>query len=239
MNVDEIRIFYPDPDEVVYQLERSPMKKYAFSHNPGDDFGFASVAAMPILYRYTIQLKKVPTILNSVNHLVKFAEPHRDDQGGQIKMRAYKLIQDYFRELHTFGLLAQEFASVSYEKGLDIGYNVDFVTQLRSRLVNQLYRKVDQIGIQAQMMHSKRWRGQGRNFLDIKARRRAKRQQRKEWDGAIFYLTNKSRRAARIVNGVWLFGEDHVSDLVDEVVDTFSQDNDQSIGVLAEYPESF
>lgn len=227
----QVKIQTVNPHEVEYKLRKANWG-YTNTQSRSDDVGFANVGVFPILYLYVIQERQVPDLDAMLHHLMHFCEPHyRQDK--RAHTRAKKLVQDFCRDLHTFGLLSHtpDIASVSYQKGMDLRYNVDYLARLLSSLVDSYHIGSEEIGVQASMMHPKRWDRLGDSFLALKSHRRSNRTQVKNWDGPLYWLTNKDRPYAKSIGGVWLFGEAHIHDLMDEIKGDFNENGKQSVAI--------
>ena len=215
--IDTMRIFSVHPEAVEYEL-RQISGDYNNSKTRSDDIGFAHTAAIPVLYKYTVKIARTPSYDELLSHLMQYCEEkYRNDP--RAEARARKLVKDFYRDLHTFGLLTHGpiFASVAYQKGLDIRYNVDFLASLQKPMLIQCLEPQESVGVQAAMLHPRNWEKEGEDFIDLKQRRRRKRRETIEWKGKTYWLTNKDRYYDKAIGGVWLFGPDHIRDLVEEI----------------------
>ena len=124
-----------------------------------------------------VQSGQIPKVVTKGSHLVKtctdWEQASKNDKEAN-KNRALKLTMDFYRDLHTMGLLSLKFASVVYERGLDISYNVDYKVTLKKHLFAFMGNSgiLDTpIGIASAMQHPRNWRNP-ESFIAIKQRRR-------------------------------------------------------------------
>lgn len=215
-------MFFPDPSEVIYKLSR-----YANKYPPNKyckDAAFAHVTVIPNLFDYVDHLGDLPTPDVLYNHIMTtycdkryWNEKNKDTYA---EWRGVKLVLDFYREMHTYGLLIQSglFGFVKYGKALDINLNVDFLVRILSYLVAMVHKN-PKAGIQAMMRSKHQW-STGDKWSLIKAERRARRTQGVvQFEGDIYYLTNKDIPFDKNVNGVWLFGLQHVKQLREQILD--------------------
>jgi len=203
-------IFYPSPQDVEFRLKEAGWK---YINNRAGDFTYAQFAAIPALFEYVVECKRVPPLLDLAKHLWQFrAKGIRTDKDIELaKGRTRKLVQDFYRELHTFGLLAQStiFGSVRYAKVEDITLGVDYTAVLSLAIPSN----EEAIGIQAAMRDN--WTNDV--FTSMKQARQNRRNSSEKWDGPIYLLTDKHRSHVSL-GGVWLFTQDHVNDLMYEII---------------------
>lgn len=228
------RIWSPNPNAVAYELEKtSKVPHYRAVFKTKDrykkDKGFATVAAIPILFSYASGLDSFPSVEDASIYLYKFCEPeykHTQDA----KNRTIKLTYDFFREMHTYGLLTQNnaFGKVGYEAGKDLGYNVDFTATLQSYLSHFVKSNDNNdFGIQSTVRASFNV-----DYDVVKARRRSKNEM-KEWRGQVFELSNRTNKTIeRTRSGVWLLTQKHIHQLIEEITGGGSQ----SAGVMVKLP---
>lgn len=209
--MSEFNIYYPNPSEIVYRLTEANWK---YVNDRGSDFAYSNVTAIPLLFAYVVERERMPSAADCANYLWGFRakaliKTGRDNE--LARMRTRKLVQDFFRELHTFGMLAQSnlFGSVRYAKAEDIDLGVDYTAILSTKLAVDS----DRLGIQSAMRVN--WKND--QFTKIKEGRRGSRGSEKKWTGPIYWITNENRREES-VGGVWLFTPEHVQDLVEEIL---------------------
>lgn len=209
--------------EVLYKLQRSGIK-YPTKKRTGMDIrninaGYGHTAVIPLLYEYVVQQRvglpypqQCATWLYENHANVVERERHEKE----VKWRTVKLVLDFYRELHTYGLLVAHdfFGSVRYAKAHDIDLGVDYTAY-----VSELNRVIglDKVGVQAAIGSNKAYAING-YFQKLKAGRKASRNCGAAWDGPIHWLTNENRSAEyERESGVLLFSSGHVQDLVDEI----------------------
>lgn len=209
-----ISTFVPNPGDIVYKLEKSP---FSYPHGRQDK-GFAKFSAIPNLWKLMCENRHFPSPDEGKRFLLEHADPHELElYSEEVNRRAEQLYFSFAREMHTFALLHEEesFGSVFYHDDLDFS-NVDYVVELSERVWN--LEKPAKIAIQSKMRAL--WFGQRPEDEDpFDTRKRKRREQRgeKEWRGKIYLLTNFGREPACKPSGCWLFGPDHVKDLVDTI----------------------
>ena len=189
---EAMKILSVNPDEVEYQLK-------------------------PVLYKYIVNNGKASDADTLLAHLMSHCDPRYIDDERALN-RAKKLVCDFYRDLHTYGLLSHEpfFASVAYQKGLDLRFNVDYVVEVRSLILDRCLNPTRENAVQSAMMAPWNWDKED-NFINLKRRRRIRRGNMKEWTGPIYWLTNKDIPYACNAGGTWLFGSKHISALVEEI----------------------
>jgi hypothetical protein len=236
---DNFRIFLPNPDNVAYELEQARLK-----YPPNDrrnDWAFAKTPVMPICYKYVVLKGEIPPIAELGNFVIKSAWPnlseHSEPHRNSVHTRARKLVMDFYRDLHTMGLLGLKFGSVTYERGMDISFNVDYiVTPKRYLFVFENVPRNEKLAVASAMMHPRNWRNPENDIAEKKRRR--ERRGCKEWGGEIFWLTNMTRQFHRSVNGVWLFGQAHINDLLEDIKAKYSNGPDNRVGI-SQQPDLF
>lgn len=208
--VEIVGSFIVNPREVEYVLQQAnftyPRDKEAERYA-----GWSSVPVIPKLYNWTAQHQRLPRPDEGVAYLLTIADRGTDQTDTRIVKRGQKLYLDFCREMHTLALLqhSDAFGYVSYQKCLDLRYNVDYV----AALLSTLQESQDKVGIQSAMRAN--WNSD--MWSQIKAARRQRRGDAIDWSGPLFWLTNKDRPQAKQISGCWLFGGAHVSDLVDQI----------------------
>ena len=95
------------------------------------NFGYQHVAVIPALYAYITELQQVPTPEEACRHLWPLREVD-DKRKEETRERTIKLVLDFFRELHTFGLLAKHnaFGLVTYAGATDVDLGVDYTARM-------------------------------------------------------------------------------------------------------------
>lgn len=199
-----------NPREVEWIMQQATFR-YPRSDAAEQYAGWSTVPVIPELYNWTAQRNRLPRPDEGVHYLLEIADDAADIANERIIKRGQKLYLDFCREMHTLGLLqhCDLFGYVSYQKCLDLRYNVDYV----AALLSSLQQAADQVGIQSAMR--KDWTHD--IWSQIKNARRQRRQDTVDWDGPLFWLTNETRPYAKAISGCWLFGPSHVSDLADQI----------------------
>lgn len=206
--MSDITMYSVNPLDVEERLKQAGWK-YRNSGSREEDYVYANVGVIPALFRFVSMSSRVPTCDECARHIWPLRTARQNDEE-LARARTRKLVMDFMRDLHTYGLLTKHaaFGMVRYQKGMDLGYNVDFT----SSLALHLGYEEDDIGIQCSMKAS--WSEV--DFVALKERRRARRQAR-EWTGPHFLLTNKDRPQVLRAGGCWLFTPAHIDDLVEEI----------------------
>lgn len=216
-------IWYVKPDEVLYKLQNSgvqyPTRRRTGGLNVASiNRGYAHATVIPLLYEYVQSQERLPDTTACARWLydTHANEIEKAAYRKEVRWRTVKLVLDFYRELHTFGLLAAHdyFGLVRYAKVDDVNLGVDYTAEVSERHVSDL----DKIGVQAAMGYGRAYDKSG-YFQSLKARRKRLRNGASPaWDGPIHWLTNESRPAVYDrTSGVMLFSDQHVQDLVDEV----------------------
>ncbi len=234
-----------NPDEVEYHLGRAD---FTYPRNDEADpyRGWTKFTAIPNLFQWMVRNKKFPTSDEGVAFLLENLDPKYrnrldallDVERKRIVRRGHKLYLDFARDMHTWGLLQRcsLLAFTEYQKAHDIQYNVDFLSTLLSSLIGK--DEKNKIAIQAAMRA--RWPDEIEGidpFEAMKAQRRARRGQR-EWDGPVYWLTNRYRAPAKKIAGCWLFGPNHINDLAEEVrMELKIEEDGAEIGIQPVYAE--
>ncbi|MDP2950253.1 MAG: hypothetical protein Q8P22_12030 [Chloroflexota bacterium] len=166
--------------------------------------GWSDFPVWPSLWRYVydcLQGSGFPPLDELVGYLMAMTRSPLDDAG--IRARAQKLVMDFTRDIHAYALLIHSgrFGAVSYERILDLGYNVDFRVRMQTELTA--------VGIQTAMRAS--WGNEP--WTAIKEERRRRRGD-KEWTGEIVWMTNRRIPAEHLPNKLWLFTMGHVDEVV-------------------------
>lgn len=222
--MNDIIVYSPNPADVVFRLQQANWP-YINSASRNDDWAYSKVSAIPVLFQYVATRKEIPTLDECCHHLWKFCNTGpidnattpaaRAEKTKMARERTKKLVMDFFRELHTFGLLShhQLFGSVRYAKGEDIYLNVDF-TAMPSLVLASVVMERHPIGIQSAMRN--RWSND--EFTMLKERRKTRRDyDHGTWDGPIYWLTNKDNPKVLRAGGCWLFTQKHIDDLVEQM----------------------
>lgn len=212
------KILTVNPNEVEYKLEEANWG-YVNTNKRSDDVGFGNVSVFPVLYSYVADCCYLPSLGESYRHLMALHCDKKYKRDHRAYRRAKKLVQDFYRDLHTYGLLGQttEISVVTYQKGLDLRYNIDYVIGLSSSFMDDYQTKYELVGVQATMMHPRNWKKKGVDFRKVKFGRRQRRGNIKSWEGPMYWLTNRDRPYAKSIGSVWLFGQEHVRDLMDKI----------------------
>jgi hypothetical protein len=219
--------------EVIYHLDRCPFR-YPSNAEVDDIHGFGHIGVIPELFSYMAARGRFPAMDEMYRLLMEKHCDARYREDHRVMRRAQKLCLDFARDMHTKGLLdvCDLFGCVEYQKALDLGYNVDFVAGLASYLIF-VGRK--SVAVQAKMRA--KWDGPDR-WDGIKADRR-RRRGGMVWKGRVYEITNRARRYAKNVAGVWLFGEEHVRDLAREIKADYQIDGDDDAEVAVIQPPLF
>lgn len=235
--MNDLILFSINPDEVVEKLHTCNLGRY---ENPREydpvlkrwvyptDWAFRENTAIPLLYRYVAENDRHWTPDRLKNYLIhlRTQQPIFPPQGRSetdIEKRANKLVLDFCRELHTYGLLSicRKLAHVKYEKIKDVQRNVDYTACLS--------KKRELFGVQASMRNN--WNDQ--QFDRMKRRRRNCYVDNMPFTGPLFFLTNKDIPGKRCAKtGTWLFTDDHIENLVEEIKSEVGNDMDvEEIGI--------
>jgi len=211
-------IWYPDPQEISYKLDKTDLKyprnvKYI-------NAGYKNTPVIPSLYNVVCQMEEVPVPDILMRYLW---DNHRDkdlqeSQRKEVIDRTIKLVFDFYREIHLFGLLAKNgsFGLVKYSKATDISLAIDYLVSLASHI--SVFVPYSQIGVQA-AIGAKRSYKQNGYFQRIKQERR-KRRGDKKWSGEVKWVTNEKTPAVRTKSNVLLFTGKHVKELVCDITGT-------------------
>jgi hypothetical protein len=216
-------IWFVKHSEVLYKLQQSGIKYPTFKrtgmHMRDINAGYKNAPVIPLLYGYVQTQGRLPAPELCARWLY---DNHADEtekrtERKEVIQRTIKLVLDFYRELHTFGLLASNdfFGVVRYAKVDDIDLGVDYTAEVSEA---QQLITLDKIGVQAAIGDARAYTREG-YFQPVKAARKLTRTGGAlKWDGPIHWLTNEFRRAAyEPVSGTLLFTEAHVADLVEEV----------------------
>jgi hypothetical protein len=197
-----------NPAEIEHCLQLADFQ-YPKTRETEQFAGWASTPAIPALYNLTVKRMQFPLPDTGVAFLLQNVDLYTDSTDPRIINRAQKLYMDFCRDMHALGLLQKcpLFGYIQYQKSLDISYNVDYVTALLLQLGG------GQVGIQSAMRAV--WRSND-YWSGVKAGRRLRRNIR-EWDGPLYWLTNKTRPPAKKINKCWLFGPTHINELAEEI----------------------
>lgn len=225
----DLRIFIPNRDEVIFKLEESD---WGYINDKDTDWTFANMAVYPTLFNLIVTNGEILPLHDAVVHLCKTRVEADDkeysiDDKNAIYKRAKKLTQDFYRDLYTMALLSSKFGNVIYQKGLDVGMNIDFEAMLKSHLFMNVPDAPGVVGIQSAMMNPREWR-KPRNHIHNKERRRKSRGST-PYEGKVFWLTNQTRPYALSIGGVWLFGDKHVSDLIEDIKAEYRDEDKEPI----------
>jgi hypothetical protein len=210
-------IWSPDPGDVEMRLREE--KKYKYPANARKiNLGYGSKAVVPLLYGRVCELGDLPGIADMCNYLWQFREDVDKRHLFEVKMRTIKLVIDFYRELHTFGLLVKHpaFGLVRYKGAVDVDLGVDFIVRLSKVYTHWSSIGDIEIGVQAQC---RLWpNGNEPDVLSAKKEWRKRRRGAGVWEGSLYHLTNRQRPALVIRPiSAWLFTPDHIKDLVKEI----------------------
>lgn len=214
---DDVRFFSVNPKLILYYLDHAPWTyQEAFQH--ADKYrGYAKQAVLPSLFHYCYSLHRVPELTELYTYVkTHLCEPELQKDTA-VLWRGIKLVFDFIRELYTFGLLQHSdlFGFVQYCKAYDLNYNVDFVGQLMPEFLIS-----EDIGIQAMMR--KNWKA-GDMWRQTKERRRQLRGEHL-FTGPIYELSNRNIPPAKNIKGLWLFGQAHIQELRERIIEEKSQE---------------
>lgn len=247
--MDNLQVFSINPASVVNKLTLCDLDRY--TNRTNTDWAFRHLPVIPMLFAETIKqgrnwnpadLKKflinqwMETPPNCCQIIapksVKISGWHWDGTpytSKDVYERANKLVLDYCRELHTYGLLSMSvfFSHVLYEKASDVSKNLDYSAALMT--------DYSEVGIQAAMRAG--WRQE--NYDKWKEYRRDARKNNEMFIGPLFYLTNKSIKADICPKtGVWLFNNQHIENLIETIKSELGQKPDVSkIGIQSSLPD--
>jgi hypothetical protein len=168
--------------------------------------GFSKTPIIPALYDWTVKHMRPPNPDEGVYFILSNADDGTDVFDSRIICRAQKLYMDFCRDIHTLGLLQKcdLFGFVSYQKALDIRYNVDYIVRI---LLSD-----KQAGIQSAMRYN--WNND--LWTKIKEGRKANREE-VQWDGKIFWLKNDLIPHMNGPNKCWLFNDKHIIAIAEEI----------------------
>jgi hypothetical protein len=201
-------------DEVEFRLEHAPFR-YPTKADPADpELGWGHVAVIPELFEWVTNEGDLPSVESTAVYLMSLCNP-RYAERPLVRRRGEKLVLDFFRDLHTYGLLCEcsLFGQVVYKKALDVT-NIDYLARLRARWAAH-WGFNEPVAVQAMMRA--RWFADGDAWSVVKEERRGRRGNAPAWDGKLYLLTNRQRPPWKQIAGVWLFGPQHIRDLADEV----------------------
>jgi len=208
-------IWYPDPSEIAYKLDQTE-----FKYPKGVKFinaGYRDTPVIPTLYNVVCDMAAVPIPRVLMRHLwVNHRDSDlRESQRKEVIDRTVKLVFDFYREIHLFGLLAKNgaFGLVKYSKATDISLAIDYLVSLASHI--SVFVPYSQTGIQAAIGAPRAYRADG-YFQRIKEGRRKQRGD-KSWSGEVRWITNETIPAVRTKSKVLLFTDEHVRELVDGI----------------------
>ena len=228
------QVWCPDPGEVEMVL-RLAGPNIVYPRNAREvNRGYAHLQVIPTLYDFVTSCQRVPTPEESCNHLWQLRE-HEEKYRDEIKRRTIKLVLDFYRELHTFGLLAKHvaFGLVTYAGAVDIDLGVDYTASLSLIKMHWLAGTcVQDVGIQARIGGRDSRSPVGYYVQSKENRRRAR--GAGSWPGVIYELNNANRPALICKpTNTWLFTPGHINDLVNAIVHcsaigiVVSKDSDQ------------
>lgn len=222
-----------NPQLIIEVLDDAPSWcRYPKRHEADDIHGWSNRAAFPLLHDLMIQKGDLPTPLEGCRALMAVCEPRYVDNK-LVKRRAIKLYLDFARDMHAMAMLkySSYFGVVAYVPGLDINYNVDFISSLMRSMFGDGHIP-SQAGIQAAMR--KEWDED--IWTGIKERRK-KRRDVVPWEGPLFWLTNR-HRAHAVHRGTltWIYTHDHVRDLIQDMKRTLCG-NAPDVAVQTRLPE--
>jgi len=223
--VNDIIVYSPNPRDVEYRLRQADWR-YANSATRGDDWVYNNFAVIPELFKYVATQKEIPSLEDCARYLWQYknnsyitenAEPGKGQNAlvCVARARTKKLVMDFYRELHTYGLLSHHmaFGNVRYAKGEDIYRNVDF-TAMPSLVMAEVILVRQPIGIQSAM----RSKWDDDQFSKLKAKRKLSQNRSEDyWDGPLYWLTNKNNPNVTKAGGCWLFTEQHISELIEQM----------------------
>jgi len=211
-----------NPIEVEYHLK---MADFNYPYTREADFfrGWSKTPVIPFLYGLVAREQRFIGPEEGVNLLLCHVDEGCDPGDPMIIGRGQKLYMDFAREMHTMGLLQRcdLFGYIQYQKSLDMQFNVDYVAQILTLLGG------GKIAIQSAMR--KDWPDNAPDpYEQLKSQRR-KRRGSIEWEGPLYWLTNKFRPPAMQIKRCWLFGTIHVKDLAEEI--RGNHDNPGNVGI--------
>src|SRR5262252_459731 len=200
-------------DEVEFKLKYSPFQ-YPSLAEADPERGWGHVPVIPEMFEYVTQAGELPSVATTASFLMTLCDP-RYARDSKVRRRGEKLVLDFYRDLHTYGLLCDcwLFGQVLYQKALDVN-NVDYLARLQSRWAAYWGYNAP-VGVQAMMRAH--WSEFGDPWSDLKVARRARRHAVLERNSKLYLLTNRQRSAWKQIARVWLFGPDHIRDLADEI----------------------
>lgn len=211
--VEVVGSFSVNPDMVVYELSRTPWT-YPTRMEADQKRGWRDHAAIPGLFALANHLRRFPRADEGRSYLLAHIDDPSLLMDPRVVRRGEKLYMDFARDMHALGLLQRcsLFATVLYQKALDLRYNVDYVVDLMPWMYEE---REEQCGIQSAMRSKYEW-SHGDKWTVTKAGRR-ERNNVMEWEGPLYWLTNKTRPPAQAPQRCWLFGEAHINDLAEEI----------------------
>ena len=218
-NSPAVSIFSPSAPDIRYEMENSEIR-YPPNNPLWNDY-YRHVAVFPELYSFLLSAQRVPApdecaayLLNKFYYdsLVRGAQSELEGVLG----RTHKLVLDWFRDLLLSALLVDRFGSCFYETVNDKGFNVDFVVRLKPFIKGLEYVQPTDIGICAAMMSRPQWDRLGSDWLTRKMESKQKRGYEK-WPGDSFAVSNRATPHSEEINGVWLYGSQHVDQLLKDV----------------------
>jgi len=234
--MNNLQIYSINPLVVIRKLEQCSINNYV--NNRESDWAFSHLPVIPLLFEETINKRNDWTPDYLVKFLYQVWSDNKPDcfeellkEKGvevarmQLKSRAEKLVLDFCRELHTFGLLSMNmfFDHVFYEKVSDLSMNLDYSASLVDNPT--------EIGVQASMRYN--WNDS--TYDKWKQNRRNAKKENREFEGPLFYLTNKEVKHSICQNtGVWLFNQKHIDSLIETIRIEIGNDLDvELIGINA------
>ncbi len=215
----ETLTWVPNPLEIEHKLSITELVY------PGNvrtlNAGYSHMSVIPFMYEHVCTKGKVP----GVDEVARYLWQYRQGSTEEVRQRTIKLTLDFFRELHTFGLLtkAAAFGLVKYSKAADVDLGIDYEVSISSYFLSFAATDSEIVGIQAAIGAKRSWDRNG-HFQNLKARRK-RRRGAATWDGPVYWLTNKNRKAAWVKEShVMIFTPGHIDDLVDEITGSADED---------------
>ncbi len=132
--------------------------------------------------------------------------------------RTHELILNWFQALHLLTLLIDKFTFCDYVDEAGQRYNVDFIIRLRPpfSFAGLEYIKETDIGLCTIMLSDQRWRTFAPDWLTRKMDFKQI-QGYSPWTDPVFTISNQHIPPDVTINGLSLFGEAHIENLIEEI----------------------
>lgn len=212
----------PDVSEIIERISTAEIKQPENSPSSYQHL-YRDVPVSAELYRLVRAVGSIPEVDECAEYLLDryYLDSLRRGAPTEIEgilHRTHELILNWFQALHLLALLIDKFTFCDHVDEAGLRYNVDFIIRLRPpfSFAGLEYIKETDIGLCTMMLSDQQWRTFGADWLTRKMDFKQI-QGYSPWTDPVFIISNQRIPPDVTINGLSLFGEAHIENLIEEI----------------------